>query len=195
MGRPPGTGRRSRWSGSSGGPQVEDGAGEQRPPEPAADPESVARTIVLRKLTAAPRTKAQLAADLAERNVPADVATRVLDRFAAVGLVDDEAFAEMWVRSRSQGRGLARRALASELRHRGVPDETAAAALEAISPDDEHATATALVARRLSSTRGLARDARIRRLTGLLARKGYSGGLAMAVVRDALAGETAAIAD
>jgi regulatory protein len=153
----------------------------------------VARAIVLRKLTAAPRTRAQLADHLAERAVPQDVATRVLDRFTEVGLVDDEAFASMWVRSRSQGRGLARRALASELRQRGVPDETAAIALEAVGPDDERTAATALVQRRLSSTRGLPRDTRIRRLTGMLARKGYSGGLAMAVVRDALDGEISGI--
>ncbi|MDQ1641262.1 MAG: regulatory protein [Actinomycetota bacterium] len=171
------------------GPLVEDGAGEHRPPEPDADPYSVARAIVLRKLTAAPRTRAQLADDLVQRDVPDEVATRVLDRFTEVGLVDDEAFAQTWVRTRHLGRGLARRALAAELRQRGVADETVSEAIEAVSPDDERASAVALVDRRLAATRGLPRETRIRRLTGLLARKGYSGGLAMAVVREALDNE------
>ena len=61
-------------------------------PEP--DPESVARTILLRRLAAAPRTRAQLAADLAARDVPGDAAERVLDRFTEVGLIDDAAFAD-----------------------------------------------------------------------------------------------------
>lgn len=156
---------------------------------PDADPESVARGIVLRKLTAAPRTRAQLADDLAVRGVPGDVAERVLDRFTEVGLVDDAAFAEAWVRSRQSGRGLSRRALRHELRQRGVDDETVQAAVEEITADDEEAAARVLVARRLPGTRGLPREVRVRRLAGMLARKGYPSGLVMAVVREALDAE------
>ena len=58
------------------------------------------------------------------------------------------------------------------------------------SLDDEVATAEALVAKRLPSTRGLAYETRVRRLAGMLARKGYGSGLAMRVVRDALAADT-----
>ena len=156
-------------------------------PEP--DPESVARTIVLRRLTAAPRSRAQLADDLAARDVPDEVAERVLDRFTEVGLVDDAAFAATWVRSRHATRGLSRRALSHELRSKGVDDETVAAAVEEIDGDAEEATARALVGRRLAATRGLAPEARLRRLVGQLARKGYPGGLALRVAREALAAE------
>lgn len=177
-----------RGRGARGGP---DGPTPGSPADRTleADPESVARGIVLRKLTAAPRTRAQLAADLAARNVPDEVATAVLDRFSEVGLVDDAAFAEAWVRSRHAGRGLSRRALAHELRAKGVDDETAREAVAALDADDERAAAAALVARRLPATRGLSREARMRRLAGMLARKGYSSGLAMAVVREALAAD------
>lgn len=156
---------------------------------PDADPESVARGVVLRKLTAAPRTRAQLEADLAARAVPEDVTERVLDRFTEVGLVDDAAFAESWVRSRHAGRGLSRRALSHELRQKGVDDETTRVALASIGPDDEAAAAAALVARRLPATRRLPRETRVRRLAGMLARKGYSQGLTLRVVRDALVAE------
>ncbi len=163
--------------------------GPDGPPQPEADPESVARAIVLRRLTMAPRTRAQLADDLRSRDVPGDVAERVLDRFSAVGLVDDEAFAQAWVSSRHTSRGLARRALSHELRHRGVADETVAEAVDAITHDDEWAAARELVAKRLPASRGLAPETRMRRLAGMLARKGYSGGLSMAVIREALAAE------
>lgn len=149
----------------------------------------MARGLVLRKLTAAPRSRGQLEADLAAREVPDDVAARVLDRFTEVGLVDDAAFAEMWVRSRHAGRGLSRRALSQELRQKGVDDDTAEAALDDIGPDEEAAAAAGLVARRLPATRGLATEVRMRRLAGMLARKGYPSGLSMQVVRDALAAE------
>ena len=91
--------------------------------------------------------------------------------------------------SRQSGRGLARRALAHELRTKGVADRLVAEALEAVSLDDERASAAALVARKLPGTRGQPPDARLRRLAGMLARKGYSSGLAFAVVREALAAE------
>lgn len=162
---------------------------------PDADPESVARGIVLRKLTAAPRTRAQLAEDLARRNVPEDVATRVLDRFTEVGLIDDAAYAEAWVRSRQAGRGLARRALRDELRRKGVDDATIDDAVSEVSSDDERSGAETLVAKKLRSTHGLLYPTRVRRLVGMLARKGYPGGLAMAVVRDALAREAEEEAD
>lgn len=171
--------------------------GRPAPPEPGdhvdagpdADPDDVARTVALQQLGYGPRTRAQLEQAMARRNVPAESARRVLERFSEVGLVDDAAYASAWVESRHTGRGLARRALAHELRHRGVPDPLVDQALDELDPDRELATARALVARRLPSTRGLEPAARVRRLTGLLARKGYPGGLSYRVVREALAAE------
>ncbi len=115
----------------------------------------------------------------------------MLDRLGEVGLVDDTAFAEAWVESRHAGRGLARRALRAELRHRGVADETANDALDTLDDDTELQTARALVERKLPSTRRLEPTARFRRLAGMLARKGYSGELAVRVVKEALAADDA----
>jgi regulatory protein len=159
------------------------------PSEPEADPESVARQICLHLLEHAPRTRAELASKLAQRGVPDDAAQAVLGRFAEVGLIDDALFSELWVTSRHRGKGLAGRALQQELRRKGVDDETAAEAVATIDSEQERATARALVDRKLRTTRGLATDARVRRLAGMLARKGYSGGVAFAVVREALAEE------
>jgi regulatory protein len=156
---------------------------------PPADPETVARETCLRLLAAAPRSRAQLADALRRRNVPDEVAERVLGRFTDVGLIDDAAFSQAWVQSRHLGRGLARRALAAELRRRGVADETVSAAVETLDPDQEETTARELVARRLAGTRDLDPAKRMRRLVGVLARKGYSAELAYRVVREAIAEE------
>jgi regulatory protein len=156
-----------------------------------ADPESVARTILLTKLTASAKSRRELADALANKDVPDEVATRVLDRFEQVGLVDDVAFADTWVRSRHHDRGLARRALSHELRRKGVADDVIAASLEQLDPAGERATAEALVARKLRSTRGLDAARRTRRLVGMLARKGYPPGVAMSVVREAISAEGA----
>ncbi len=157
----------------------------------AARAEAAARQICLRLLTAAPRTRAQLADALRRRGVPDDAADAVLGRFAEAHLIDDAAFAKAWVESRHHGRGLSRRALAAELRQRGVPDGEVRDAVGMLGPDQEAATARRLVDRKLASTRGLPPPARIRRLMGVLARKGYPPGLAYRVVREALGQEGA----
>jgi regulatory protein len=162
------------------------------PPDPAdlagpeADLETVARLICLRLLTTAPRTRAQLATALRRRGIPAEAAEAVLGRFTEVKLIDDQLFANAWVESRHHGRGLSGRVLATELRHRGVSAEHIKAAVSELSPDQEAATARALVDRRLAGTRGQPAAARVRRLVAVLARKGYPPGLAYRVVREAL---------
>lgn len=156
-------------------------------PDPPADAEAVARSIALGRLSRAPQTRAQLERVMRRRQVPDDAVRRVLDRFAEVGLVDDASFADAWVETRHAGRGLGRRALAHELRQRGVGEELIEAALAGLDPDTEETRARSLVIARLPSTRRLDRDARIRRLVGMLARKGYPEGLALRVVREVLA--------
>ena len=159
------------------------------PPAGTADegnPEVVAQQICLRMLTAAPRTRAQLAEALRRQGVPQDAAEAVLGRLGAVKLIDDAAFAAAWVESRHHGRGLSGRALAAELTQRGVSPDEIKAAVGRLDPEQEIETARGLVARRLASTRGQPLQARIRRLTGLLARKGYSAAIAYRVVREAL---------
>ncbi|MFC6285862.1 regulatory protein RecX [Nocardioides sp. GCM10027113] len=170
------------WTGSAPPPPPADPVSQG----PDADPESVARTILLDQLTGRARSRKELADKLAARNVPDDVATRLLDRFEEVGLVDDEAFARTWVSARQSGKGLARRALAQELRRKGVDDEVAREALDEIDPDDEEAAARALVRKKLRSLSRVDNATATRRLVGMLARKGYPSGLAFAVVRDEL---------
>nr|WSZ14181.1 recombination regulator RecX [Streptomyces canus] len=157
--------------------------------ESPADPVERARAICLRLLTGTPRTRKQLADALRKREIPDDAAEEVLSRFEEVGLINDSAFADAWVESRHHGRGLARRALAQELRTKGVDSTLIDAAVSQLDSEQEEVTARELVDRKLRATRGLDRDKRLRRLAGMLARKGYSEGMALRVVRQALAEE------
>jgi regulatory protein len=161
-------------------PPDDDGQG------PDADQEAVARTILLDQLTGRARSRQELADKLAKRGVPAELATRLLDRFEEVGLVDDRAFARTWVAARQSGKGLARRALAQELRRKGVDDEVAREALDEVDPADEEAAARVLVRKKLRSMRGVDQATATRRLAGMLARKGYPPGTAFGVVREEL---------
>jgi regulatory protein len=153
---------------------------------PPADPEAAARDICLRMLTVAPRTRAQLSGALRRKGIPDDTAEEVLGRFTEAGLIDDGMFASAWVESRHYGKGLSGRALGAELRGRGVAAEDIQAAVGQLDPEQEIATARSLVAARLAATTGQPAPARVRRLIGVLARKGYSQALAYRLVREAL---------
>ena len=178
-----GRGRRGGRDGGAAGEARESTASS------AADPVDVARQICLHQLEFAPRTRAELEAVLRKKGVDDDVAAEVLGRFAEVGMIDDALFAQMWVTSRHRGRGLAGRALSQELRRKGVDDASIADAVATLDPEQETARARALVERKLRTTAGLPTDARVRRLAGMLARKGYPAGLAFRVVKEALAAE------
>lgn len=151
-----------------------------------ADPYAVARAVVLRQLTMSPKSRQQLREKLRQRNCPDDVAEAVLDRMTHVGLVDDEKFAETYVRSRQVSRGLSTRALAHDLRTKGVDRDTVEAVLAEVSPMEEEERARALVNARLSRLQGLERNVVIRRLAGMLARKGYPSGMSLQVIREAI---------
>lgn len=146
----------------------------------------MARTILLDQLVGRARSRQELSDKLAGKGVPDDVAARVLDRFADVGLVDDAAFAATWVSQRQSSKGLARRALAQELRRKGVDDEVAREALDEIDPEQEREAARVLVRKKLRSLTRVDEATATRRLVGMLARKGYGAGIAWPVVREEL---------
>jgi regulatory protein len=150
------------------------------------DSAELAREICLNQLAVRPRTRAELAEVLRRRGVAAEVAQQVLERYSEVGMIDDQAFARAWVTSRHHGRGLARRALADELRRKGVDALAIGTAMDCLDESAEEEMARTLVARRLRLERGNP-EAAFRRLVGLLARKGYPAGLAIRVVKEALA--------
>lgn len=164
------------------------GAGDPKE-EVVADPEAAARAICLRQLTAAPRSRAQLEATLARRNIEVEVGRRVLDRLTEVGLIDDAAFAESLVRTRHRDVGLARGALRHELSAKGVLPADAQPALDSIDDASELAAARALVAKRLRAMSTVPTDTVARRLASMLARKGYPSSVVLRVVREALDAE------
>lgn len=154
-----------------------------------------ARALCLRLLTASARTRAELEGRLAKRGYPDDIIAAVLDRLAQVGLVDDEDFAEQWVRSRQVNAGKGKRALAAELRTKGVDNETIAAALDRIDAGAERVRAEQLVRDKLRREKlgdPSDRDTEnkvARRLVGMLARRGYGQTMALDVVTAELANE------
>ena len=156
--------------------------------ESDADPVEVAKQIVLRQLSVSAKSRHQLAQVLARRAVPGFAAEEALDRYTELGYIDDGLFARSWVESRQRSRGLAGSALRRELREKGIDAAIIdAVMLECVDADAERVSAAELVDKKLRSMRGVDADTATRRLVSMLARKGYSPGLAYSVVREQLA--------
>ncbi|WP_354530214.1 regulatory protein RecX [Nakamurella sp. UYEF19] len=147
-----------------------------------------AKAICLRLLAVAPRPRAGLAQALRRKEIPEEIAESVLDRLTEVGLIDDVAYANSYVRVKHRDRGLGRSALRSELRKLGVEPDVLAAAVETVDSDAERARARELIGKRLDAAMAAGPIAARRRLLGLLARRGYSPEIAVPVVESALEG-------
>src|SRR3954471_13624761 len=189
-----GSGPSADASGGRGSRPERSGDRAAGPATEPGDEREMARDICIRQLAVRPRTRAELAKALAKRGISPEVTAEALDRYDEVGMIDDAAFARAWVSSRHHGKGLARRALANELRQRGVDAEVATEALETLDEASEATAARALVDRKLRTTRGTPEQV-FRRLVGMLARKGYPAGVAIRAVKDALAARDAEAAE
>ncbi|WP_115684465.1 recombination regulator RecX [Corynebacterium senegalense] len=116
---------------------------------------------------------------------------RVLDDLERTGLLDDAAFAREWVRQRAARRGKSAKALDLELQAKGVGAPQRAEALEQISAEDEEATARAVAEKKARGVKAppadrAEYDAHLRRIVGVMARRGYVGGMSMRLGREVL---------
>ncbi|WP_258070036.1 regulatory protein RecX [Arthrobacter sp. SX1312] len=185
-------GRRDAAAGPSDDVPEGDGtAGEDTPVRSDEEWTSLARSVLLRQLAMGARSRHQLDRKLAEREVPRPIAAALLDRFEEVQLIDDAEFARMWVRTRTAARSLSRSSLRRELADKGIDASLAEDALLQLSDEEEDEQAREVVRRKLRRSADLSdravRDKEMRRLVGVLARKGYSPGTAFSIVKDVLA--------
>ncbi|EOD70553.1 recombination regulator RecX [Amycolatopsis vancoresmycina DSM 44592] len=145
-----------------------------------------AKEICFDLLAARPRTQEELRQALQRKGFDEQTCETLLGKLDRAGLVNDEEFAQLWVKSRHANQGLSRTALVAELRRKGVDGEVAAQAAEEVDRESEEQMARELVRKRLGSLGNVDEQTALRRLLGFLARKGYPQGLAYTVIRDEL---------
>ena len=154
-----------------------------------ADPADAAavREAALRLLERSRRTRFDLAKRLREQGYAAAVVDDVLDRLAAVGLVDDVEFACAFLAGRWGRRPAGWRRLETELRRRGVTAEEIAGARARIEeregPADETETARRVLAQAERRYAALEPRVRRQRLWALLARRGFDGDVIARVLK------------
>jgi regulatory protein len=160
---------------------------DREAPLERADDADAAREAALRLLERARRTRADVRGRLIEKGYTETVVDEVLERLAAVGLVDDVEYARAFLTGRWNRRSAGRRRIENELRQRGLSAEDIARARgeveERLGAMNEVASARRVIEQ--SARRYAALDPRVRRqrLYALLARRGFDGD----VIRSALA--------
>lgn len=150
------------------------------------------RSRALRLLDQRARSREELRGRLAENEEwEPRVIEAVLDDLETSKLLNDSAFAQEWVRQRAVRRGKSRRVLDRELQQKGVASHVRAEALEQVSEDDERDVARALAEKKASTIREVPtdradKDKDLRRVVGVLARRGFAQGVSMDIARSAL---------
>ncbi|MDI2030973.1 regulatory protein RecX [Saccharopolyspora sp. TS4A08] len=190
-GRSRGRGRRTPDS------EPRDAAADTKPQRKPDDPAAQARDVVYRLLASRARSRLELRQALLRKDIDEEIADAVLQKFVDAGLVDDASFAEEWVNQRQRSQGLGRKALGFELRRKGIDEHLVESALSNVDGDAEAERARELVQRKLRGMGSVEHTAKMRRLVGMLARKGYSEGLAYRIVKEEIenAGDPAANSD
>lgn len=166
-----------------GGGAAEEARSSRKQPE---DPAHQARDVVYRLLAVRARSRSELRQALVRKGFDEELADAALQKFADAGLIDDAEFARAWVSERHGQQGLGRHALGVELRRKGVAEHVIDDALSTVDQESEVERARELVRRKLRGMAAVDGAKRTRRLVSMLARKGYSEGMAFRVVREEL---------
>jgi regulatory protein len=145
-----------------------------------------AKQVLLRRLSHAPRTRKELAKDLKDKDISDEVANVALDRFEEVGLINDQALASNYVSSQHERKGLGKNALRQQLRAKGISDDMALEAISQISDDQEFQAAFALACKKIRSLQRDDAKTQLRKIVGVLTRKGYSSNLAFRVAKEVI---------
>ncbi len=136
----------------------------------AEDLRKRALDAALRLLAYRPRSESEIRTRLLRRGLPSDVIGAVIEKLRGYGYVDDAAFAQFWVESRSGGSPRGRRLLQRELRGKGVDQDTVAGATAELSEED---AARRAALKKVRGLQGLDYQQFRTRLAGYLARRGF----------------------
>ena len=145
-----------------------------------------AHNVSLNSLTKRGMSKREVERTLRAKELDEDVIVAELERLERAGLVDDLALAQNLVGSLQERKGLGRSSIAAELTRRLLSPAAIEYALELVDTGDELARARDIAVARARQLTSYDRETAVRRLSGYLARRGYSGSTVRAAVDHAL---------
>jgi regulatory protein len=144
------------------------------------DQEERAYQYALDLISRRARSEYEIKSRFQRRHTPQDIQEQVIIRLRAKGLVDDNAFAQMWVENRQTFRPRSAWALKQELRKKGVPDHAIHAVLDDFDDEDAAYRAASKFAGKLLD---LSWETFRQRLSNYLRRRGFQYSTISPVVR------------
>lgn len=135
-------------------------------------------------LACRPCSKGEISRNLDQHHYTNEVIELVIYKLEKENLLDDQDFSELWVQNRIGKYGVRR--IRQELRHKGIPEETADEALSRVSDEQQLKNATVLAEKAWLKTKS-GEDPRKSRqkIIASLVRKGYSWDIATQAVDSA----------
>lgn len=138
----------------------------------ASDAIDRAVTVAMRALDQRLQTHRELALRLQRKGFALETTEAALERLTALGYLDDERFAERWIENRLEHRPRGKRLIALELRQKGIDRQIVEETVSGMDIDDRRA-ALELARKRARNWQSLPPDEQQKKLTGLLARRGF----------------------
>lgn len=136
------------------------------------------------------RSVQELRGKLLDAEFEAEVIDEVIADLERADLLDDEKFALEWVYQRHNRRGKTRLVLDHELADKGISPAIRARALDQIDDDDEAELAQALATKKAKKVKRIddraGYDKELRKIVGVLARRGFGQGMALRYAKQAL---------
>jgi regulatory protein len=147
----------------------------------AEDAREVAMQKALRFLGYRARSMQEVRANLEKNEIPEAAIAHTLQRLQENGLLNDQEFAQTWVENRNTFRPRSRRALALELRQKGLDEEVVQETLD--KNVDENALALEAARKHVRKVQGLEWQEFRNKLGGFLGRRGFSYAIIVPVLR------------
>jgi len=145
------------------------------------DAREVAYQKAMRFLGYRARSVREVRENLQKHEIPEAVIEEVLKRLQEANLLNDQEFAQAWVENRNTFRPRSRRALALELRHKGLDDEVVQDVLD--KNVDENALALEAARKYLRKVQKLEWPDFRQKLGSFLGRRGFSYGVIAPVLQ------------
>lgn len=144
-----------------------------------------AKKTAMNMLAMRDHASGELREKLLKRDFLPEAVDALIAKLRKSRLLNDEEFADSYVRAHRQRRKLSRTALKRELSKKGLAPEIVSGAVADVDGEDDLARQVA--EKKAASTRGLDYAVRERRILGMLARRGFPSSICLKVTREVLA--------
>lgn len=146
-----------------------------------------ARRLAINYLSYRPRSSQEVVRHLIGKKIPPEIAEAAAERLRGLKMIDDAAFARMYVRDRLRRAGAGPSLLRELLVRKGIARRVAEAVIDELLPGDEQRASALRVAKqrlqRLSGRRESS-ERRRQRIYDLLLRRGFAGEVARGALRE-----------